>query len=213
MIAKIADRQQSMRDRVYEEVRRAIITGQLRPGEIIREADLGRRYGMSRTPVREALCMLSFRGLLSALPRTGYLVNAVSLRDVQEMHHLRKLLEVEAARLACGRITPEDLAELERVMTSRSGDQALDENRVFHMTIARASGSARLANLISNLLDEMNRIQALDPHIATPSGPYEHADLVEALRRGDVEAAQRAMADHVDGAMARILECFPVAAR
>jgi DNA-binding GntR family transcriptional regulator len=135
------------------------------------------------------------------------------MRDVQELHHLRKLLEVEAARLACGRITPEDLAELERVMTSRSGDQALDENRVFHMTIARASGSARLANLISNLLDEMNRIQALDPHIATPSGPYEHADLVEALRRGDVEAAQRAMADHVDGAMARILECFPVAAR
>jgi DNA-binding GntR family transcriptional regulator len=93
-------------------------------------------------------------------------------------------------------------------MSSRTGDEALTDNRIFHMTIARASGSGRLAKLIAQLLDEMDRMQALDPHIATPSGPYEHADLIAALRRGDVEVAQAAMAEHVDGALARILARF-----
>ncbi len=205
---EVAAKPETLRDRVYADVRQAILTGQLRPGDIIREPELGRQYGTSRTPVREALFMLSFQGFLTTLPRTGYQVTPISVRDVQETHHLRRLLEAEAVRLACERISPAELDELEMVMSSRTGDEALNNNHAFHMIIALASRSERLAHLIAQLLDEMDRMQALDPHIATPSGPYEHADLVAALRRGDVEAAQTAMTQHVDGAMARILAHF-----
>jgi DNA-binding GntR family transcriptional regulator len=204
----IARRPESLRERVYEDIRQAIITGQLRPGDIVREPELGRQYGTSRTPVREALSLLAFRGFLTALPRLGYQISPIAMRDVQEAHHLRKLLEVEAVRLACGSITDQELASLERVMNSRTGEEAQVNNRVFHMIIARASGSERLARLIGELLDEMDRMQALDPHIATPSGPYEHEDLVAALRRRDGEAAQTAMAQHIDGALMRILQRF-----
>jgi DNA-binding GntR family transcriptional regulator len=204
----IAEKPESLREHVYEDVRQAIISGQLKPGDIVREPDLGRQYGTSRTPVREALSLLAFQGFLTVLPRVGYQIASVSMRDVQEAHHLRKLLELEAVRLACERITEPELDSLSEVMSSQTGQEALFNNRIFHMIIARASGSERLARLIEQLLDDMDRMQALDPHIATPSGPYEHADLVAALRRRDVDAALSAMEQHVDGARVRILERF-----
>lgn len=204
----VAEVPELLRERVYGDVRQAIISGELKPGDIIREPDLGRQYGTSRTPVREALSLLAFQGLLTALPRIGYQISSITMRDVQEAHHLRKLLEVEAIRLASESITDQELDELQKVMSSRTAAEALANNHAFHAIIARASRSERLARLIEQLLDDMDRMQALDPHIATPSGPYEHAAMVAALRRHDADAAQAAMAQHVDGARQRILGRF-----
>ena len=88
-------RQILLREKVYNEVKEAIVSGALRPGDIINEGRLATQYGMSKTPVREALCLLSFLGLLSPMPRTGYIVSPVTIRDIQAADHLRLVLEVE----------------------------------------------------------------------------------------------------------------------
>src|SRR6187399_774147 len=92
---------------VYGSIRQDIISGTLKQGEIINEGLLAQKYSVSRTPAREALLTLVAEGLLSSLPRAGYMVTPVTIRDVQEAFHLREILEVEATRLAAQQITPE----------------------------------------------------------------------------------------------------------
>lgn len=208
MILESIDNPVLLRDQVYNEVKRAIITGDLKPGKIIKEGELAKTYGISKTPVREALCMLVFEKLIQPLPRIGYMVTSITVRDVRETHHLRQLLEVEAVGLAAEHITREEIEALKKVMVSHTGEEAPTLNREFHMIIARASGNSRLADLIHQLLDEMDRIFALDPHIYAPNGPYEHPDIVMALERRDAKAAREIMNKHVTEAQSRILQRF-----
>lgn len=206
MAVSSANRQVLLREQVYEGVKDAIVSGALRPGDIINEAQLAKDYGISRTPVREALCLLSFQGLLQPLPRTGYIVSPLTVRDIQEAYHLRLLLEVEAIGLAVERITEEEIRQLERLADGRTGPEMRIVNREFHSLIADASGSGRLARLIRQLLDEMDRMLYLDPHISAPTGPYEHTDMVDALRRRDKKTAQQAMRRHIEEGRARLLQ-------
>ncbi len=202
----VASKGALLREQVYEGVKEAIVSGALKPGDILNEGRLAEEYGISKTPVREALCLLSFLGLLNPLPRTGYVISPVTVHDIQEAYQLRMLLELEAVGLAVERITDQELVELEKAMDSPTGPEMRLANHEFHMRIARASGNARLARLTGQLLDEMDRMLYMDPHISAPTGPYEHADLMKALRCRDKTAAQEAMRRHVDGARARLLQ-------
>lgn len=90
------------------------------------EAALAAKYGVSKTPVREALTMLAFEEWVTSLPRTGYVVTEISMRDIQESYHLRTLLEVEAAALAAGRITADQINQLEKLRPFRPEDVDLN---------------------------------------------------------------------------------------
>lgn len=193
---------------IYATLRRDIITRVLVPGTILNEGVLAEQYKVSRTPVREALLMLAVENLVNPLPRAGYMVTELTIRDVQESFHLRELLECEAVRLASTQIDEKTLQHLVDVEFGVPPYVA-EMNRDFHLTIAKASGSTRLYQLIEQSLDEMERMFTHDPYMVDPPNTYMgHAEIVEALRQRDPIAAREAMSRHLANAKKRILERF-----
>src|SRR5918999_630461 len=135
----------SLARRAYESLKQDILTCLLRPGTQIFEGELAARYGTSKTPVREALNLLGQEGLVQVLPRRGYLVAPITLRDVQEVFQLRLLLETAAAELAAEHITEEGLRQLRALVAVRytyrdraSYARFLRANRDFHIAVAQA---------------------------------------------------------------------------
>ncbi len=201
------------RDDVYREIRTNIIQGKLQTGDVLNETELAEHYGISRTPVREALLMLVVEEFLRGVPRAGYVVTEVTVRDIQDSFHLREVLETEAARLAAKNITDEMLTQLEatKVIQQDADDAAAPEiiyNRDFHLLIAQASGNRRLVQMLEKILDNMERILAYDPHHSNAHDAQEHGAIVEALRQKDPQASQQAMRAHIRAVRSRILERF-----
>ena len=112
---------QTKKDRVYQQIRRAILSGELKAGEILKEGELALRYGAGKTPTREALIVLSYEKFLEPMPRLGYIVARPSIQDVLETFHLRMLLEVEAIGMAAERISEEEIRQLEENNRAEEG--------------------------------------------------------------------------------------------
>jgi DNA-binding GntR family transcriptional regulator len=199
-------RPRSKKDRLYRSLRREILTLALAPGRLLVEGELARRFRTSKTPVREALACLEQDGLVATLPRRGYLVTPVTIRDVHELFEVRAALEGAAAELAAARITADELGRLEGLLTPppaggrRAGRRDLDRNREFHLIIARASRNERLARLVERTLGEMTRLIALGYETG------QHAEIVAALRRGDGPRARATVTDHIRQTQDRVLK-------
>jgi DNA-binding GntR family transcriptional regulator len=200
------------KEQVYERIRRAIITGELKPGEILNEAEIAAQFESGKTPTREALLLLTHDGFLDSLPRVGYIVSKPTMQDILEIFHLRIILEVEAIGLAAGRLSPEDIRHLqennkeeEKLMVSTNpNDKATASalNREFHFILARPSGNARLATLIQQLVDDMERMLVNDPYLTDPS---QHKKILDALLTQDKEQAQEAIRLHIEETRNRIV--------
>jgi len=204
------------KDRVYTLVKDAIISGDLEAGHIFSIDELSQRFKSGKTPTREALIVLTHEGLIDPIPRSGYLVTPITIKDVLEIFHLRTILEVEAIGLAVGRITEDHLAALrsslgEEAALSRtmlgkgSYRRAYELNKEFHLAIAQASGNSRLMRLIEQHIDEMERILARDPYIIEPQ---QHVGIIEALERRDKAAAQLTMRQHLEETKVRLMSRF-----
>lgn len=199
---------------IYQEVRRSIIMGRCQPGERLDLHGLGRQYGTSVTPVREALQMLAQEGLVTVKPRSGYFVTQITLKELGDLLDLREILEVAAVERAATRITAEQLAELDRVHAGYTGDddasydRYTEENRRFHCLIAEASGNGALADAVGRLHDRLARFMVL--RHAGKTMEESHRRLAEALRSGDADAARQAMRDEVNDSrqtvLARVIE-------
>lgn len=204
-------------DLAYEQIKRDIIRCALAPGEEVTEAKLALRLGLGKAPVRAALARLSQEGLVRPLARRGYLVPPVTLRDVQDIFQLRMLLEPAAARMAAGRVESERLRQLDAVCRAgyvpgdrESEAEFLRANRDFHVTIAAATGNARLANTLAGLLDEMERLLHLGLALRnrTEEMQHEHKALVDALIRGDGDAAAEIAAEQVEAARKMVMDAI-----
>lgn len=207
------------KDRAYQLIKQAIIAGELTPGDIYNITKLSENFGVGRTPTREALVILASEGLIDPIPRSGYMVTPISVRDVLEVFHLRTILEVDAIGLAVDRITSNDMRALEEnnqkerevlasqleLTTIQSFRLGYQLNSEFHLTIARASGNLRLASLVEELLNEIERILVRDPFIAEPQ---QHAGILKALKMRDRAAAQGAMKLHLEDTKQRLLGRF-----
>jgi DNA-binding GntR family transcriptional regulator len=195
----------SEKKRIYLELRKDILTLSLSPRELLVESALAERFGVSKAPVREALAILQRDGLVEALPRKGYLVTPITISDVHELFELRIALEGTAAELAANKITEEELGYLESLqppLSPKRGpelEKFLDYNRKFHLAVARASRNARLARLIEQTAEEMERAIAASYEIG------EHMLIVDALRARDPARARVAMIQHIRGAESRAL--------
>ena len=203
-------RKTSLKQKVYEALRREITDGSLLPGDLLKERELADLYGVSKTPVREALSLLEQENLVKAIPRAGYMVTQLTLRDVQEVHQLRVTLESMAARLAAENITDEELEELEGIAATPDPEEALLFNHRFHSVIARASGNSRLAKMIEQLLDNTDRWAALDVARLTPTVLLiGHEVELEALRTRDPDIAEKAMREHVQRVYQHLSALYP----
>jgi GntR family transcriptional regulator, rspAB operon transcriptional repressor len=197
----------SKKDGVYQLIKDDILKGVIKPGDILKEGVLAQQYQVSKTPIREALCILAFENLLQTLPRTGYIVKAITMRDVIETLQVRLLLEEEAAALAAQRITGEEILELEKLL-DYSGlvlENGTTWNKRFHFIIAHACGNSRLERIIHQIYSEVARISLLDPYLVKSDAPNEHVCIVKAMHEHDSESARACMRAHIEMVRDRIL--------
>lgn len=203
----------------YRIIKESIIFGKLQPGQIYSITDLVELFNISRTPMREALVVLASDGFVEPIPRSGYMVTPVSIRDVLEVFHLRTILEAEAIALAVGNLTDRDIRLLEENNRRESQlltdwhengveepyQKAYELNAEFHLTIARASGNLRLTALVEQLLHEMERILVRDPNL---TGHRQHLGILTAIKDRDPDAARKAMRQHLEETKNRLLSRF-----
>lgn len=193
-------------ERAYRETRGRILDGRYRPGAPLSELRLAEMYGMSRTPVREALSRLQQEGWVERIPSRGYFVARVTLRSIQDSFEVRRLLEGAAAAAAARVATAGEIDELDRQVTAEADlnpaslPATATANRSFHQSIAAASHNQLAAELIAHCMATMDRVLALGVS-ALPllrGTNAEHRAIVEAIRRRDADAARQAMQDHLD---------------
>ena len=209
--------EESLTTKTYRTIKKDIITCVLPPGERIVQSQLLERYGVTATPMREALHRLAQEGLITVIPRVGYIVTEVTLTDVFEIFELRSTMETAAARLAAVRASEESLARIadHAAFSYTYADRAsysefLDRNAEFHRSIAVASGNRRLADLITSLLDELTRLfhLGLDLRDSAEEMRNEHLDLAKSLRDRDPARAQQIAHAQVDRSRARVMEAI-----
>jgi DNA-binding GntR family transcriptional regulator len=204
-------------ERAYERLRRDIISCAIAPGSEISEAQLATQYKLGKAPVRVALTKLAHAGLVKAIPRRGYMVMPVTLKDIHDVFELRLMLEPSAARMAAGKVNTQRLRELDEICRegyqpgdARSTARFLETNKAFHVEIARGAGNLRLAAAIEQLLDEMTRLLHLG--LGLRKGPqetlHEHKALVKALARGDGETAERICRDQIQASRNMVLSAI-----
>jgi DNA-binding GntR family transcriptional regulator len=195
-------------DVVARRIAQAILSGELPPGTRLREENLARSFSVSRTPVREALILLSASGLAHVEPNRGATVLQLTADDVSEVYHLRAVLEAESAAMAAGRITPEVAALLFKIC-DRMGElhespasEQLAADTQFHYTIAEASGSPRLHALVRQVSAIPEAYRSAIPYTGADMGEAErqHRTIAEAIRLQDHARARRLMRSHVEWA-------------
>lgn len=201
----------------YKAIKRAIISCTLEPGQQVTEEQLAERFGTGRGAVRSALKRLYQERLIQTISRQRYVVPPVTLKDARELFDIRLLLEPVAARRAAGRVEPATIARLRELCDSRydigddhSASDFLAANTEFHVTIARASGNTVMAELISNLLDWVERLNHLSHALLDRNvvAHDEHGALVDALAAGDGVQANDVMAAQIQAAFAFVLEAL-----
>jgi DNA-binding GntR family transcriptional regulator len=191
---------QSTGDRVIEQIREALLAGRFRPGDRISADGLARELQVSHIPIREALNKLQVEGHLVAVPKRGFFVPELSLREVEDVYHWRRVLEDEAHQMALPQLTDDDIKELGKLCTlMRQAARARDIsrfhqiNRRFHFLIFELAGSARLVRMLENLWDSASHYQCVLIRGDTSIPPLQdhHEALLDAYRALD---AQRAIA-------------------
>ncbi len=204
-------------DRTYERIKHEIICCAIVPGTEISEAQLCTQYKLGKAPVRMALTRLAHEGLVRAIPRRGYMVMPVTLKDIQDVFELRLMLEPAAARMAAGRVDSQRLRTLDDVCRTgyqpgdaKSISRFLEANKAFHVAIAQATGNPRLADAVDHLHDEMTRLLHLGLALRNRSQEmqHEHRALVKALVRGDGGTAERICRDQIEAARNMVLSAI-----
>lgn len=194
-------------NQAYDLLRREIVSCRILPGTRLTEAELMDRFELGKASCRIALQRLIQEGFVTSMPRHGYRVAPITVKDVEEVFALRLVLEPLAARGAAGRVNRAHLQRLEQAcrvkLTVEMGNQIdffLEANRSFHMAIAEASGNQRLCRTLSGLLDEMTRLVALGFGVqrVRPNIDNDHVQLIEFLAAGDAEAAAEVARRHVE---------------
>lgn len=202
-----------LRDVVFNTLRRAILRGELVPGQRLMEIRLADQMGVSRTPVREAIRKLELEGLVVMVPRKGAEVAHISGKNLRDVLEVRRALEELAGELACERMTAEDFKKLEQANHKFASVLDSDDITVlgqadeeFHGLIYQATDNDRLVQMVNHLREQMYRYRI--EHLKNKSQRtillQEHQDIMRALAARDVEAVRRAIRVHINKQEAQI---------
>lgn len=193
------ERHQTLREKILETIRDAILKGTLKPGEKVAEPELAERFGISRTPIREAFRQLESEGYLTVIPRKGAVVAALSERDVQEFYAIKSILEGYAASLAARNLTEKELERLETVnrklrSLGEEGDvrSFYRVHNEFHEIFLKAADNTKLYELIHQLGMKFNRLRMASLSVTgrMEISVDEHEKLLDAFRRKDAAMAE-----------------------
>ncbi len=198
---------ESLAKMAYETIRKSILSGQWKIGELYNEKAIAADLGISRTPAREALLELAAQGLIIFLPRRGLMVNRFTRRDVDEIFELRKAIELAAVEKITLTCPPFDLFEIEEsLLKQRKAAKEKDylafmeADRKFHTSFSELTNNRRLIAILENLRDMIHVMgaKALALEGRALIVIEEHLAIFEAVSRGNSEEARRTMAYHLD---------------
>lgn len=195
---------------VLQRLRREMASGEMSPGQQIRQAEIAERYGVSPTPVREALRLLEADGAIQYTPHRGATVTELSTQELNDLYRIRSSIEAELARLAAERASDEDVKRIreqhqalaDAVATASAEDLSL-MNREFHLAVLRLGSPLVTQHIVAPLWHGF--LPPSSSQWRSPEGNSlfidEHEKIVVALESGDGNAASEAMKHHLESAM------------
>jgi DNA-binding GntR family transcriptional regulator len=205
----------SLAQQAYTVIKKDILTCALDPGSRIAQPELVKRYDFGITPIREALKRLEHEGFIQSIPRYGYLISPVTIKDVEDLYDLRLVLESSSVQKAIASASDTQLEQLLEqanftyVFKDRDSYlQFLDQNIAFHTAIARAAGNQRMAEIVGGILGEMTRIfnLGLDLRDSAAEMRAEHIALVKAMLERNAGLAVQLIEAQITSSRVRVLE-------
>ncbi|MEV4799938.1 GntR family transcriptional regulator [Nonomuraea sp. NPDC049421] len=197
---------QSLREQVAHALRAALITGEMRPGVVYSAPVLAAQFGVSATPVREAMLDLAKEGLVEAVRNKGFRVTELSDRDLDELTEIRQLIEVPTVSRLADSSRAEEFERLrpvaeEIVSASERGDLLayVDADLRFHVELLSLSGNAHLVSVVRDLRNRarLYGLSQLSERGTLTDSAREHLQLLDALKSGDGKAVGHLMAEHI----------------
>lgn len=200
-----------MADRAYEMLKRDILRCRFRPGSAIIDTYLAAEYGMSRTPIREAVNLLRREGLVVVIPRRGTLVKPIDFGELQDTYRMRELLEPEAAVLASRRASSEELMALSdlsdaSIRPDADGATRNELNRLLHVRIAELARIPVLAQSVNALHEEIERFLNFRGTQGQPYTAKNHGRLVDVIRTGTESEIRETVSAGIERARTHMLE-------
>lgn len=210
-------------DRLYSQLRQMAADFAFKPDERVNESELALRLGASRTPMREALNRLVAEGFLTFQSGRGFFCRPLTPKRIHELYEARVAVECEALRLACIRATDraiDDLADFlnqsePQYRYSENPDTLLAMDEAFHIRLAGLSDNAELVSMLQNLNDRIRYVRMIDlKRMRTDEQPQPtsaHRKILQALQNRDVQAADRAMRNHIERRREQATEAVRIA--
>ncbi len=204
----------SLTDRAYQQIKEAILSNRLRPGDPLRVEHIIKRLSLSRTPLREAIQRLEKEGLVEIRPRMGSFVSHIELREIIEMYQVRAVLEGFAAHLAAGRVSPDRLVVVEEQLTRQSPNGETDylalsnAGLALHRLIVESCGNAVLTRFVVSLQDHFRRFRAVSPQLPERILDFnqEHLQILDSLKKADGVRAEHLVQRHLERAAELLME-------
>jgi len=198
-------------ERVYGILREWLINAKLPPGDFLSEADLASRCGTSRTPVREACTRLLQDKWLSRIPRKGFMVTPISVRDIVEMYEYRRLLECFTAERVAESASRDQLEELRILLAPETDPHAelpaiLKANQKFHVRLAEMAGNQRVVGQLALTLGYVSRLDTLCTQ--TVPGWIGHSTILRAIEARQPAESRQAMSIHIDLSRDKMVKLF-----
>ncbi|MGI5473072.1 GntR family transcriptional regulator [Streptomyces sp. CA-132043] len=198
----------SMQARVADELRQMIISGELQPGSSLSEMTLSENFGVSRTPIREALKQLQIEGLVQVRPRVGTFVAVPSRREVTELFQMKELLEGAAARLLAlrGRVPEVDrlqatMQEADEAVRAGDAERYAELVHEFHELIVIGADNSKLVAHYRTLMNQLAYTRLVRTSLAQPGrlseSDHEHHRVLDLILAKDGDGAERVMREHV----------------
>ena len=196
---KISEKHQTLREKILESIRDAIISGSIKSGSKVSEPEFAERFGISRTPIREAFRQLESEGYLTVIPRKGAVVSAFTQKDVEEFYAIKSILEGYAARLACSKLTEKEIDRLQTINMRLSDlckqsdiKQFFKVHNDFHDLFIKAADNDKLREMINLLVTRFQRLRLMS--LSQPGrmaiSVQEHTKIITAFRGRDCDAAE-----------------------
>ena len=191
----------------YQKLLSAIQHGTLKPGTRIREVEVAEMFGISRTPVRDAIRRLESDGLLIHIPRQGAVIKQLDHREVIELYEIREVLEGTAARFAARHASELETAEMEDLTEMMLGhgedmEKVADANRQFHHSLYRSANNRYLIDALNSLANSMALLGGTTMKVEnrTQTAYEEHGAIIKGIRDRDANAADEAARLHIRNA-------------
>ena len=207
----------TLTDQALKEIRNAIRSGKLKPGQRLVEMQLAEEMQISRFPIREALRYLEKEGLVETKPFKGTHVAEFTERDMEELYSLRSSLEELAVRILIENLNEKKIKKLETIIQSMQRasqtenlDQMIAEDLRFHQTICELSDHRKLLEVWRTLESQLQVFLTIEKDFFETAYQYvsTHDPLMEAIKRRDVKKAEKAIREHLELAMRIIREGY-----